>query len=179
MARLQNNRRLVLSALFLALGLLLPFLTAQIPEIGNMLLPMHIPVLLCGFACGWQFGLIVGFITPLLRSILFGMPPMMPIAVSMVFELAAYGAFAGLLIGLLKKDFKSVLVALVGAMIIGRAVWGVASFILFKLMGNPFTWEIFFAGAIVRAVPGIIAQIIIIPAIMVAVWKVDERAHGG
>ena len=68
-------RRLVYSALFLALALLLPFLTGQIPQIGSALNPMHIPVLLCGFVCGWPWGLAVGLIAPLLRHLLFGMPP--------------------------------------------------------------------------------------------------------
>jgi len=179
MARSQDSKRLILSALFIALGLLLPFLTAQIPEIGNMLLPMHIPVLLCGFACGWWFGLIVGFVTPLLRSVFFSMPPMMPVAVAMAFELAAYGACAGLFIGLMKKDLRSVLIALLGAMVVGRIVWGVVSFVLFTLMGNPFTLEMFFTLSVVRAVPGIILQILIIPAITMAIWKVESRAHGG
>ena len=78
---------LVLSAMFLALGLVLPFLTGQIKEIGNMLLPMHIPVMLCGLVCGPQYGLLVGAITPILRSSLFGMPVMYPHAINMVFEL--------------------------------------------------------------------------------------------
>lgn len=55
---MNKNRELILkitlSGVFLALGLLLPFLTGQIPEIGSMLCPMHIPVLICGFVCGWQ-----------------------------------------------------------------------------------------------------------------------------
>ena len=66
--------RLALSAMFLAIGLVLPFLTGQIPEIGSMLLPLHLPALVCGFVCGWQWGLAVGFVLPLLRSMLFGMP---------------------------------------------------------------------------------------------------------
>ena len=87
---------LVLSALFLALALVLPFLTGQIPQIGNMLLPMHLPVLLCGLICGWQYGGVVGFAAPLLRSALFGMPPMIT-AIAMAFELAAYGIIVGAL----------------------------------------------------------------------------------
>ena len=66
-----NNRnkilRLVFAAMFLALAYVMPFLTGQIPEIGSMLCPMHIPVLLCGFICGWPWGLLVGLIAPLLR----------------------------------------------------------------------------------------------------------------
>ena len=95
--------RLTYSALYLAIALVLPFLTGQIPQIGSMLCPMHIPALLCGFVCGWPWGLAVGFIAPLLRSAFFGMPTMFPAAVSMAFELAAYGAVAGLLYRVLPK----------------------------------------------------------------------------
>ena len=69
-----STRKLTLSALFLALGLVLPLITGQIPQIGKMLLPMHIPVLLCGMVCGWPYGLAVGAVMPLLRGLLFGMP---------------------------------------------------------------------------------------------------------
>ena len=89
-------RAMVLSAMFLALGLVLPFFTGQIPQIGGMLLPMHIPAFLCGLICGWQFGVVVGFVMPLLRMVLFGMPPLMT-AVAMAFELAAYAGIAGFL----------------------------------------------------------------------------------
>ena len=75
--------RLALSALFLAIGFVLPFLTGQIQQVGNMLLPMHLPVLVCGFVCGWPWGLAVGFVLPLLRSLFFGMPPMVPTALAM------------------------------------------------------------------------------------------------
>ena len=71
----QSVKLLTLSGLFLALGLLLPFLTGQIPNIGKMMLPMHIPVLLAGFVCGWPYGLVVGLICPLLRSVTFGARP--------------------------------------------------------------------------------------------------------
>jgi uncharacterized membrane protein len=87
-----------MAGLFLALGLVMPFLTGQIPSLGNKLLPMHIPVLLCGFVCGGPTGLIVGFILPILRSVLFSMPPMYPMAMSMAFELAVYGFVQGLCI---------------------------------------------------------------------------------
>ena len=90
-------RRLTYAALCLALAIVLPFLTGQIPEIGSALCPMHIPVLLCGFLCGWPWGLAVGFVAPLLRSVLFGMPPMFPGAVAMAFELAVYGGVSGFL----------------------------------------------------------------------------------
>ena len=89
-------RRIVLAALFLALAFVLPMVTGHVPQVGNMLCPMHFPILLCGFVLGGPWGLAVGFVAPLLRSVLFGMPPMFPIAVSMAFELAAYGLVSGL-----------------------------------------------------------------------------------
>ncbi len=92
-----NVKTMILAAMFLAIGIVLPFLTGQIPSVGSMLLPMHIPVLICGFVCGWQWGLIVGFVLPLMRSVLFGMPPMMPTATAMAFELAVYGGVTGVL----------------------------------------------------------------------------------
>lgn len=88
---------LTLAAMFLAVGLLLPFLTGQIKQIGNMLLPMHIPVIMCGLICGWKYGFGVGFVMPLMRSMLFGRPIMYPDAIAMAFELATYGLIVGLL----------------------------------------------------------------------------------
>lgn len=93
----ETTKKLTWSAMFIALGLVLPFLTGQIPQFGNMLLPMHIPVILCGLICGWRYGAIVGFVLPLLRYALFGMPVLFPTGIAMSFELAAYGFFSGFL----------------------------------------------------------------------------------
>ncbi|MCD7772298.1 MAG: ECF transporter S component [Oscillospiraceae bacterium] len=168
----QNLINLTLSAMFLAIGLVLPFLTGQIPQIGSMLLPMHIPVLLCGLICGWQYGLTVGFITPLLRSLLFGMPVLYPGAIAMAFELATYGAVIGFLYNHSKwKCIISLYRSMIAAMIAGRLVWGVAEIILLGIKGNTFTWTAFISGAFLNAIPGIIIQLILIPAIMVALNK--------
>lgn len=164
-------RNLVLSGLFLALGLLMPFLTGQIPQLGSKLLPMHLPVLLCGFIVGWPSGLAVGILTPLLRSILFGMPPMMPVALAMAFELAAYGFLAGLLYRLLPKKNLFLYANLVMSMIGGRIVWGAVSYILYGFAGTAFTWQIFLGGAFINAIPGIILQLILIPVLVMALQK--------
>ncbi len=165
------TKNMVLSGLFIALGLIMPFLTAQIPSVGSRLLPMHIPVLLCGFVCGWQYGLIVGFIAPLFRSILFGMPPMFPIAVAMAFELATYGCVAGLLYKLLPKKNIYIYISLILSMICGRIVFGIVNIFLYGLSGSAFTWKIFFAGTFINAIPGIVLQIIIIPSIIIALSR--------
>ena len=106
--RNSDVKKLVLAALFLALALVLPFLTGQMPEVGSMLCPMHIPALLCGFFCGWPWGLAVGLIAPVLRSLMFGMPPMFPVAICMSFELATYGAISGLLYSKLPRKKTSI-----------------------------------------------------------------------
>ena len=165
----QNVRKLTLSAMFLALGLVLPFLTGQIREIGNMLLPMHIPVLLCGLICGWPWGAAVGLVLPLLRSVTFGMPPLYPTAVAMSLELLTYGLVVGLVWGLVRRqNLGTLYCALLLAMVAGRLVWGGAMVLLLGLQGGAFTWEAFLAGAVLNAVPGILVQLILIPAIMAA-----------
>ena len=166
-----NVKTLVLAALFLALALVLPFLTGQIPEIGNMLCPMHIPALLCGFFCGWPWGLAVGLIAPVLRSITFGMPPMFPVAVCMSFELATYGAVSGLLYGKLPRKKSSIYVALLSAMVAGRLVWGLARFLCTGLDVSAFGLSAFWSGAVATAIPGIIVQILLIPVLVMALEK--------
>lgn len=162
-------KNLTLAAMFLAIGLVLPFLTGQIPQIGNMLLPMHIPVFLCGLICGWQYGGAIGFILPLLRSALFGAPVFFPAATAMAFELLTYGLVAGLLYSLSRWQCVIALYrCLIAAMLAGRAVWGFVQVIQLGLSGSAFTWQAFMAGAFLNAIPGIILQLALIPGIMVA-----------
>ena len=164
-------RRLTLTAMFIALGYLLPFLTGQIPQFGTMLSPMHIPALLCGFVCGWQYGLVAGAIMPLLRSATLGMPYIFPNAVAMAFELAAYGCAAGLLYRALPKHIAFVYVTLVLSMLIGRAVWGLASAVLMMGTENAFTTQAFLAGAFINAWPGIVLHILVIPPVVLGLRR--------
>lgn len=158
---------MVLAALFLAMAYVLPFFTGQVPQIGSMLCPMHIPVLLCGFICGWPWGLAVGVIAPLLRSATLGMPPMFPTAVCMAFELATYGAISGVMYKMLPKSKLSVYISLLIAMVTGRLVWGVAMFACLGLTGGSFGFTAFLAGAVTNAIPGIILQIVLVPIIVI------------
>jgi riboflavin transporter FmnP len=165
----ETIQKMTQAAMFMAAGLVLPFLTGQIPQIGSMLLPMHLPVLLCGLICGWQYGAAVGFVLPLLRYMLFGMPPIFPTGIAMAFELAAYGFAAGLFYGRSRwKCVISLYRALIAAMLCGRAVWGAAEMLLLGLAGKGFTWQMFLAGAFLNAIPGIVLQLAFIPAFMVA-----------
>lgn len=162
---------LVLSALFLAIGIVLPIFTGQIPQVGKMLLPMHLPVLLCGLICGWQYGGAVGFVLPFLRYAMFGVPPM-PNGVAMAFELAAYGIIVGVLYS--RSRWQCVIAlyrALLTAMVGGRLVWAAARAVMTGVASVPFTWEIFLADAFLNAIPGVILQLILIPALMVALHR--------
>ncbi len=161
--------KMVLAALFLALAYVMPFLTGQIPEIGSMLCPMHIPVLLCGFVCGWPWGLAVGIAAPLLRAFTLGMPPPFPTAVCMALELAVYGAVCGLMHRRLPRKKGFIFCSLLCAMLLGRLVWGAAMFACMGISGGSFGFSAFVAGAITNAVPGIIVQLILVPTFVILV----------
>lgn len=163
-------RHLVYAAVCLALCMLLPFLTGQIPQIGSALSPMHIPVLLAGFLCGPWWAMAVGFVAPILRHVWLGMPPLIT-AIAMSFELAAYGLFSGLLYRLLPKKTVNIYVSLIGAMILGRIVWGIAMVVISGVSGSAFTWSAFIAGALLNAVPGIILHIVLIPILVMALKR--------
>lgn len=168
---------MVLAAMLLALALVLPLLTVQNPALGNMFCLMHIPVLLCGFFCGPWYGLAVGFIAPLLRFAIFGMPKIMPTGIAMSFELATYGLAAGLLYMLLPKKKPYIYVALISAMLAGRIVWGTAMTVLFGLGKTQFGWPAFLAGAFANAVPGIIIQIVLIPVLVMVLQKYTNKQN--
>lgn len=134
---------------------------------------MHIPVLLAGFVCGPWWAAAVGAVAPLLRHALFGgMPPILT-ALAMTFELAAYGLFSGMLYGKSEKRLKNVYLSLVVAMILGRVVWGIATWIILGASGGAFTWAAFVSGAVLNAIPGILVQIILIPVIVTALRKAN------
>ena len=159
-------RRLTISAMLLAIGMLLPFLTGQIQHIGNMLCPMHLPVFICGMVCGPYWGLAVGAVLPVLRSMVFGMPVLMPMAFAMAFELAAYGLVSGLLRKKLSKTLPMLYVSLIAAMLIGRVVWGLASIPLYSFAAKSFGLKLFITNGFINAIPGIILQLIAVPAIV-------------
>ena len=174
---MKNNsvKILVYSAICLALCLVLPFLTGQIPEVGSMLLPMHLPVLLCGFLCGGTWGAAVGFVAPLLRNLLFGMPPM-PWCISMAFEMAVYGLVVGLLYRKLGRSLKGIYGSLVCAMVAGRLVWGAVQAVILGLRGGSLTMSAFMAGAVTGAIPGIVLQLVLVPILVRALEKAGVKA---
>lgn len=160
-------KKWIYSALFLSIGMVLPFLTSQVKEFGDTLLPMHLPIFLCGIICGAECGVVTGLMLPFLRSILFGMPPLYPNAIWMALELATYGLVIGILYRRKKNPSNKYLCfCLLVSMIAGRIVWGIAKAVLLGLHSKQFTLHAFVVGGFVDAVPGIILQFVLIPSIL-------------
>ena len=166
---MKKIKKIVLSGIFLSIGFCLPMLTSQIKEIGDTLLPMHIPVLLCGLACGWPFGLITGLLGPFLSSIITGMPPaaMLP---SMMVECATYGLVTGLMMRFVRtKSYTADLyISMVTAMILGRTISGLAKAWIFTPGTPAFAWV---TTSLVAGVPGIVLQLVLMPLVIFALTK--------
>ncbi len=169
-----NIKKLTYGAMFLALGIVLPSITSGIPEIGRALLPMHFPVFFAGLLLGPLYGLLLGILTPLLRSFLFGMPPMLPIALAMAFELGTYGFMIGFLYSRFsEKNWKTTLYSLLISMLSGRIVWGIVDFFLLGLLGKSLTFSVFLS-----SLPGILLQLILIPLLMERLEKRNALQKG-
>ncbi len=170
--------RLVFSALFLALSIILPTVISMGSQrLGQILLPMHIPVMLCGFTCGTPYGLAIGFTSPLLKSILTGLPHMTS-AVSMAFELATYGAVCGILYKAFPKKMVFVYPNLIISMVLGRIINGVINFLITTSSDNDFVLESFITLTTVNAIPGIVIQLAIIPLVILALRKTRFMLNG-
>ena len=168
---ISTTRNIVFSGLFLALCFVLPIFTGNIPVVGSMLSPMHIPVFLCGIICGWQYGLAVGAIAPMLRHLTMGMPPIHT-ALGMTFELATYGLVIGLCFKFFPKKDIFIWVSLIIAMLVGRGVWGLAAWVIYpEFTGKAFTLTTFLTGAFISAWPGIIIHLMLVPAIILVLRR--------
>ena len=167
---MSSIKKMVLTALFIALGIVLPMAFHSIPNAGSIFLPMHIPVLICGLVCGFPYGLICGIGTPLLSSLLTGMPPAAFLP-SMLCELAMYGFVASMIMHFIriKNKYVQVYVALIGAMIAGRVVYGILNALIFRA-GN-YSLQVWMTSAFVTALPGVVIQILLIPPVVFALEK--------
>lgn len=169
--------RLIVTAVLLALGMVLPFLTGQIPEIGQLVSPLHIPAFICGLTCGPVYGAALGFALPLVRSAVLGMPPLVPVALPMAFELCGYGLLCGLLYPLARRllgkkaHWLSMLAALIVAMVGGRLLGGAAKAVVMGMGGNAYTFQAFVTAYFTGTAVGALIHLIIVPAVVTALEK--------
>ncbi len=176
MPTLTSTQKMALSALCLALGLLLPMLTGGNRPLGKLLCLMHLPVLFCGLVCDWRWGAAVGLICPLLRSFLFGAPVFFPSAAVMSLELTCYGLLAGLCLPPLVAKWGTkpwaVLVGLLPPLVGGRLMMGLANFLL---LGSEYSFGIWLAAAFVTPWPGILLQLFVLPCLVSAFWALHSK----
>lgn len=167
---MSKTKRLILASLCLALGVVLPIAFHSVANAGSIFLPMHIPVLLCGLICGWPYGLACGALTPILSSLITGMPPMAYVP-SMVCELAVYGLVTGLIFRYVKtgKTIVDIYIALISAMLLGRITFGVLNALIFR--AGEYSITIWATAAFATALPGIVIQLIIIPILIIALQR--------
>ena len=166
---------LLVTAILMAVGIVLPFLTGNVQVLGQAISPLHIPVLICGLTCGWGWGLVLGVLLPLVRSVLFGMPPLVPVAIPMAFEMAAYGALCGLLYPMMRKKlgkaYWAMLIAMVIAMVAGRFVGGAAKAVVMGIQGNAYTFQAFVTAYFVNTAVGAVIHLIVVPLVVTALEK--------
>jgi len=165
-----KTRQLMSAALCVAIGILLPMVFHSIPNAGSIFLPMHIPVLLSGFICSWPFSLAAGLVTPLLSSLLTGMPSAARLP-AMVCELAVYGMMSGLLFQVIRTKYLAlrIYVTLIGSMAAGRLVAGVINGMIFS--SGSYSLQIWLTAMFITALPGIIIQFTMIPALVMAICR--------
>lgn len=176
----QSLSKLILTAMCIALCVVMPIAFHAIPAGGKLFSPMHIPILLCGLACGMQYGAICGFAGPLLSSLITGMPAMGSLP-PMVIECVTYGLLAGLMVKIIRSRYRfiNLYASLIIAMLAGRIVAGIAKALYFS---PGITVKIWMSTYFVVSLPGIILQLLLIPPIVYALIKarlVPDRINGG
>jgi len=167
---MRSVKKLVITGLCVALGVLLPMAFHAIPKGGQIFLPMHIPVLICGLVCGWYCGLFCGILAPLLSFLLTGMPAA-AVLPSTLCQMAVYGLVAGLMVQLIrtKSSYIDMLVAMLMAMITGRLVGGVLNALIFQ--AGAYSWQLWVSGMLVTGLAGIAIQIVLVPVVAYSLEK--------
>ena len=176
MQRNDSLYRLLITAILLAVGMVLPFLTGQLQSFGQLISPLHIPAFICGLTCGWGWGAALGFVLPILRGLIFGMPPFPAVGLPMAFELMFYGLVTGIAYPMLRKAFKeqhlvAMLIAMIIAMIVGRCAGGIAKAIMMGLQGQSYGFSTFLAAYFTGTVVGAVIHLIVCPLIVLALEK--------
>lgn len=158
-----RTNKLILTSLFIACGLLLPLAFHSFGMGGRTFLPMHLPVFMGGLLLGWLPGLIIGALTPVLSSLLTGMPPLIPSLPMMFVELALFGLVSGYLY---HDKRKNIYFALITAMIVGRLGAAFVLMLFSDILGiklHPLTYV---AATFMTGLAGVIFQIVFIPILV-------------
>ncbi len=164
--------KLTITAMCIALCVILPWAFHLIPNAGSIFSPMHIPVLICGLICGWPFGLFCGIVGPFFSSIITQMPPLAFLP-SMMIELSVYGLCTGVLMKYVscKKLYSKLYMSLIPSMIIGRIVAGIMNALIFRM--GEYSLSLWISSYFITAWPAIFIQLVFIPPIIIALDKAN------
>lgn len=170
MKKISTLNKFMITAVCIALCIVLPIALHGIPKSGILFSPMHLPVLLCGIICGGPYGLLCGLMGPLLSSLLTSMPAMAMLPYMMI-ELAVYGAVSGLSMKLLHtgKLVLDIYACLLIAMLSGRIIAGIVSAV--SLVGESYSLSVWVTSYFISCLPGIIVQLILIPGLYIALER--------
>ena len=170
MQEMSAVKKSIITAVCIALCVVLPQAFHAVPNAGAIYLPMHIPVLLCGLICGWSYGLLCGLAGPALSALLTGMPPA-AVLPGMLVECGVYGLAAGLLMQLVRTKhlYADLYISLAAAMLLGRVVSGIAKALIFS--AGSYSMVSWVAGSFVTALPGIVIQLALLPSIVYALMR--------
>ncbi len=170
MQKMSAVKKSIITAVCIALCVVLPQAFHAVPNAGAIYLPMHIPVLLCGLICGWPYGLLCGLAGPALSALLTGMPPA-AVLPGMLVECGVYGLAAGLLMQLVRTKhlYADLYISLAAAMLLGRVVSGIAKALIFS--AGSYSMASWVAGSFVTALPGIVIQLALLPSIVYALMR--------
>lgn len=170
MQKMSAVKKSIITAVCIALCVVLPQAFHAVPNAGAIYLPMHIPVLLCGLICGWSYGLLCGLAGPALSALLTGMPPA-AVLPGMLVECGVYGLAAGLLMQLLRTKhlYADLYISLAAAMLLGRVASGIAKALIFS--AGSYSMASWVAGSFVTALPGIVIQLALLPSIVYALMR--------
>ena len=160
---MSHIKKLVLTAVCAALCIVVPMAFHSIPNAGQVFLPMHIPVLLCGMLCGWPYGLACGLIGPALSSLLTGMP-LPAVLPGMMVECAVYGCASGVLAHFVRTGnrYADLYICLIPSMLLGRVISGIVKAWILTPGLSLTAWA---TASFVTGLPGIVLQLVVLPLV--------------
>lgn len=168
---MSTTKKLCISAICAAFCCVLPPLFHAV-ALGSALSPLHLPVLLCGLLCGWNYGLLCGVVGPVLSCLISGMPSF-PMLITMIPELCVYGVLCGLLMKWIRTRHicADLYLSLVPAMLAGRVVGGVANALVYASGAQSYSLALWAGSYFAATLPGIIVQLILLPGIVLVLTK--------
>lgn len=170
--KISNVKQAIITAVSIALCVVLPIAFHSIPQAGMIYCPMHIAVFLCGLVCAPQYAFVCGLLGPAFSCMIMAMPNAASL-LPMMIELAVYGVVTSLIMKFIHtgKMYVDVYISLTVAMLVGRIVAGLLKALIFAR--GEFTIIAWATTYFVTALPGIAIQLVLVPTVYVALEKAN------